>query len=127
MRVWLDGRQKLSQQQIPVAVRLILNCGDDFEIVLLVERRCLERERHQHDLRAAAPSRLLLGGLEQLRTEATVPLRLFHPELAQLTCPAPRVPANPRDDAIVRADEEGKQLSPGDAGGARIELVYPIL
>src|SRR5580765_7401531 len=119
----LDGRQMLAHQQIPVPGRMIVYGCDDFEIVLLVEGRCLERERHQHDLRAAAPSRLLFGGLEQLRTEASVPLRFLHPELAQLTRPAPRVPTNPRDDAIARAHEERERLAVANAGGTRIELV----
>src|SRR5262245_54986034 len=120
--VSLVGRETLAHQEIPVAARMIVDCRDDFELLPLVEIRRLERERHQDDLRAAAPSRLLLGRLEQLRAEATVPVRLVHPELAQLTRPAPCVPANPSDYAIARARDEREQLPIADAGGGRIEL-----
>jgi len=51
---------------------MIIDCRDHFEAVPLVERRGLERKGHQHDLRAAAPTRLLLGGLEQPRPESAV-------------------------------------------------------
>src|SRR5262249_21665428 len=81
---------------------------------------------HQDDLRAGAPPRLLLGGLEQLRTESAVTLRLLHPELAQLTSTAPCVPADPCHDAIALAHEEREELAVGDASGARVELVDPI-
>jgi hypothetical protein len=85
---------------------MIIDRRDDLEAVTLVEGRRLEGERHQHDLRASAPSRLLLGSLEQLCTESAVAVRLLHPELAQLTRPAPGVPADPRHDAIALAHDE---------------------
>jgi len=106
--------------------RVVFDGRDDFEAVSLVERRRLERERHEHDLRAAAATRLLLGSPEQLRTEPAVALRLFHPKLPQLTGTAPGVPADPRHDALLIAHEEREPFAIGDASGARVELVNPI-
>src|SRR5262245_8501866 len=76
--------QTLTHQQILVPARMIVDRGNDLEAVPLVECWHLEGERHQHDLRAAAPSRFLLGRPEQLRPEPLAALRLVHPELAHL-------------------------------------------
>src|SRR5262249_20067960 len=109
-----------------VPARMIVDGRDDVEPVFPVEPRCLEGEGHQDDLGAAAPSRLLLGRLVQRRPEAAVAQRFLDPELTQLAGPAPRVPADARDDAIRRAHEEREQFAIADAGDARIELVDPI-
>src|SRR5262245_10153198 len=106
---------------------MIVDRRDDLEAAPLVEHRRLEGERHQHDLRAAAPSRLLLGGLKQFRPESAATLGLLHPELAQLTSAAPRVSADPRHDGIALAHQEREHLTVGDAGRPRVELVDPIL
>src|SRR5262245_29084703 len=105
---------------------MVVDRRDGFEPVPLVENRRLERKRHQDDLRAAAAPRFVLCRLEQFRAEAALPFRFLHPELPQLARPAPRVPADPRDDAIAGADEEGERLSVADTGGVRVELVDPI-
>src|SRR4030095_10969955 len=118
--------QAFAHQQVAVPTRVIVDRRHHLEAVPFVERRCLEGECHQHDLRAAASSRLLLGGLEQLCTEAAVTLRLVHPELTQLTGATPRVPADPRDDAIALAHEEREQFAIGDVGRARVKFVDPI-
>src|SRR5262245_11333942 len=106
---------------------MIVDRRDDLEAVPLVERRRLEGERHQDDLRAASASRFPLGAQEQLRPEPTVALRLLHPELPQLTGAAPGAPADPCHDAIALAHEEREQLAVHDVSGARVELVDPIL
>src|SRR5690349_11286747 len=106
--------------------RMIVDCRDDLKAVPFVERGGLEGERHQHDLRAAAAARLLLGSLKQLCTESAVPVRFIYPELAQFTGAAPRIPADPRHDAGALAHEEGEQFTVGNASRTRIELVDPI-
>src|SRR5262245_27374566 len=105
---------------------MIVDRRDDFEAMPLVKRRRLEGECHQHDLRAASPARLTLGRREQLRSESAATLRLVHPELAQLTGAAPRVPANSRHDGIALTYEEREQLAVRDVGCLRVELVNPI-
>src|SRR5262249_24568708 len=95
--------------------------------VPLVERRRLERERHQHDLRAAAPARLLLGRAEEVRTEPSMAPRLLHPELPHFAGAAPGVAADAGDDAVgVIANEDGEPLAVRDAGDARVELVDAV-
>src|SRR5262245_55496722 len=109
-----------------MAARMIVDRRDDLEAMPLVERWCLERERHQHDLRAAAPLRLSFRGQEQLRAESVAALRLVDPKLSQLTGTAPCVAADPRQDALAIAHEEREQLAVGDVRRARVELVDPI-
>src|SRR5262245_10175034 len=106
---------------------MIVDRRDHLEAEPLVERRGLERESHQHYLRAAAPSRLPLGGLKQFRPESAATLGRRHPELAQLTGAAPRVSVDPRHDGIALAHQERERLTVGDAGRPRVELVDPIL
>src|SRR5262245_47435277 len=109
-----------------MAARMIVDRRNDLEAMPLIEGRRLKRERHQHDLGAAAPFRLLLGCLQQLCAESTVPLRLLHPELTHLTGATPRVPTDARYDAIAVSDEEGEERAVDDVGRARVELVDPI-
>src|SRR5215212_9004013 len=109
-----------------MSLRVVVNGRENLEPASLVERRRLKGERHQHDLRAAPPTRLLLRGLEQLRTESAATLRRLDPELAHLTRAAPGVPADPRHDAILLAHEEREPLAVRDAGSARVELVNSV-
>lgn len=93
----------------------------------LIKPRRLERKRHQHELCAAAPSRLLFSGRQELGPEPSMALRVFDPELARFTSAAPRVAANASHDTIVYPHEEPEQLSVRDPGNARVELVDPVL
>src|SRR6187455_1048010 len=102
--------------------RMIVYRRDHLEAVPLVEGRRLEGECHQYHLGAAAPSCLVLRGSKELCAQSPVTLRLIHPELAQLTGAAPRVPADSRHDAIALVHEERQQLAVGDVGGPRVEL-----
>jgi len=106
---------------------MIVDRRDDLEAVPFVERGCLEGERHQHDLRAAASPGLLLGGLEQLCAESAATLRLLHPELAQLTGAAPRVPADPRHDAFALVRSAAPILREAErANGGPLDPRYPV-
>src|SRR5262245_49314310 len=123
----INSRQVLAHQQVLVPARMILNRRDDLKTLLFVESRRLKGEGHQDNLRATTPSRLLLGRLEQLRAEAAMTPRCFHPELAHLTGPAPRVPTDAGDNATIAvADEEREPFAAADARDVRIELIDPI-
>jgi len=100
-----------------VAAWVIVDRRNHLEAAPFVERGRLKRERHQDDLRAAAPARFLFGGVEQLRSKSAVTPRLFHPELAQLTGAAPGVAANPGNDGILLADKERQQPAVVNPGG----------
>jgi hypothetical protein len=105
---------------------MVFDGRKNLEPASLVERGRLEGKRHQHDLRATAPSCLLLGRLEQLRTESPATLRLVDPELTHLTGAAPGVPADSSHDALSLAHKERKVLAGAYASGTRVELVDPI-
>src|SRR5262249_50215730 len=120
--------EPLSHQQIPVATRMVGDRRDDLEAVLLVERRRLEGERHQHDLGATPPPRFLLGRVEQLLAEPPMALRLLDPELADLAGAAPGIAADAGDETTgVIAAEECGPLAIGKAGDGRVVLVGAIL
>jgi hypothetical protein len=79
---WL--REPLSHQVVLVTSRMVVDRRDHVEAALRVERRRLERERHQHDLRAAAPPCFLLRRRIQLSAEPAAAARLIDPELPDL-------------------------------------------
>lgn len=64
-----------------MTARMVVDGRDGLEAVPFVEPWSLERERHQHHLRAAPPPRFLLGRLEQLRAKPAVTVRRFNPDL----------------------------------------------
>src|SRR5262245_40804241 len=122
-----SSREPLAHQEALVPPRMVVDRRDDLEAVSLVERRGLERERHQHDLGAAAAVRLALGRAEELGTQPLTSPPLLHPELAHLARAAPGIAADAGDDAVALvANEDREPLAAADPGDARVELVKAI-
>jgi hypothetical protein len=57
-------RQPLAHQHVLVPAWMIIDGRDDLEPVPFVEQWCLKGKRHQHNLRATAPSRLLVDRMK---------------------------------------------------------------
>src|SRR3954463_5276207 len=95
---------------------MIIHGCDDLEAVLRVERRRLERERHEHNLSAAASERFLFCRRKEACPESLLTTRCVDPELTDLEASAPRVSAQSGNDAAGRVLGEDPPPRPiGDA------------
>src|SRR5690349_149019 len=115
--------KRLAHQQVREATRMLGDTRDNGESVPLIERRRLERERHQDDLRAAASARLLFGQKKQPRAESLATSGFVDPELPDLTGASPGISADAGDQATALADQECQILTVDHARDSGVEVV----
>ena len=111
-----------------MTARIVRKGVDDLEPELAIELWRLEAVGCNHHLKTPPSARLRLRQFEQTSTNPLTALPLMHPDLTNLTAPAPRMPAESSDElALGIATEHSQSQRVDDPGRLGVELVKPML